>query len=162
MQPDFRFVMAHPAHVIAFGFGAGLMRFAPGTWGSMLAIPLTLWLLPAYGDLGFGIIIAGAFLVGVWAADITGRHLGVADHGGIVWDEVVAQMLVLWMLPSLSAAWITVGFVLFRIFDIIKLPPAKYFDTRWKNGLGVMMDDLAAGLHAVIALALIQRIGALL
>jgi phosphatidylglycerophosphatase A len=95
MQPDFRFVMAHPAHVIAFGFGVGLIRFAPGTWGSLLAIPLTLWLLPAYGDVGFGLIVLGAFLVGIWAADITGKRLGVPDHGGIVWDEVVAQMLVL-------------------------------------------------------------------
>jgi phosphatidylglycerophosphatase A len=154
--------MAHPAHVIAFGFGVGLIRFAPGTWGSLLAIPLTLWLLPAYGDVGFGLIVLGAFLVGIWAADITGKRLGVADHGGIVWDEVVAQMLVLWMLPTLSAPWIATGFVLFRVFDIIKLPPAKYFDTRWKSGLGVMMDDLAAGVHSVIALALIHRIGGLL
>ena len=154
--------MAHPAHVIAFGFGIGLIRFAPGTWGSMLAIPLTLWLLPAYGDLGFGLILLGAFLVGVWAADITGRRLGVADHGGIVWDEIVAQMLVLWLVPTLSAGWILIAFLLFRVFDIIKLPPAAYFDRRWKSGLGVMMDDLAAALHTVIVIALVQRIGMLL
>jgi phosphatidylglycerophosphatase A len=162
MKPDFRFVMAHPAHLIAFGFGVGLVRIIPGTWGSLLGIPLTLWLLPAYGDIGFGLIVAGAFAVGVWAADITGKRLGVADHRGIVWDEVVGQMLVLWLCPTLSMPWIVTGFVLFRIFDIIKLPPARYFDTHWKHGLGVMMDDLAAAVHSVIAIALIQRIGALL
>jgi len=118
---------AYTAH--DFGFGVGLVRIIPGTWGSLLGIPLTLWLLPAYGDIGFGLIVAGAFAVGVWAADITGKRLGVADHRGIVWDEVVGQMLVLWLCPTLSMPWIVTGFVLFRIFDIIKLPPARYFDT---------------------------------
>jgi len=162
VQPDFRFILAHPAHVIASGFGVGLLRFAPGTWGSLLAIPLTLWLLPAYGDVGLGLIVLGGFAVGVWASDITGKRLGVPDHGCIVWDEVIAQMLVLWMVPALTWPWILFGFILFRVFDVIKLPPAKYFDTKWKNGLGVMMDDIAAAFHSVIVLALVQRIGALL
>ena len=158
IRPGWRFVFGHPAHFIAFGFGSGLARFAPGTWGSLVAIPLTLWLLPAYGDVGFGLIILGALLLGFWVCDITGRRLGIADYGGIVWDEVVALMLVLWLLPSLTWLWIGVAFVLFRIFDIVKLPPARYFDRRWKNGVGVMMDDIAAALHTLIVLALAQRI----
>ena len=72
---------------------------APGTFGSLVGIPLTLWLLPAYGDLGFGLLILGAFAIGVWACDITGKRLGVTDYGGIVWDEVVAMMLILWFVP---------------------------------------------------------------
>jgi phosphatidylglycerophosphatase A len=154
---DWRFVTAHPAHFLAFGFGSGLAPFAPGTFGSLVAIPLTLWLLPAYGDLGYGLILAGAFVIGVWACEITGRRLGVADHGGIVWDEVVAMMLVLWMVP-LSPGWIVVAFLLFRLFDIIKLPPAKQIDANWKNGFGVMMDDIAAALHTLIILAILQRL----
>jgi phosphatidylglycerophosphatase A len=158
MRADWRFVFGHPAHFIAFGFGSGLAPFAPGTFGSMVGIPLTLWLLPAYGDVGFGLIVLGALMLGFWACDVTGRRLGIADYGGIVWDEVVAMMLVLWLLPSLTWIWIGIAFVLFRVFDIVKLPPARYFDTRWKNGVGVMMDDIAAAFHTLIVLALMQRI----
>jgi len=156
-RPDWRFVVSHPAHFIAFGFGAGMAPIVPGTFGTLVAIPLTLWLLPAYGDVGFGLIVLGAFLLGIWVCDIVGRRLGVADHSGIVWDEVVAMMLVMWLLPALTWGWIGLAFVLFRIFDIIKLPPARYFDTRWKNGMGVMMDDIAAAFHTVIVLALVKR-----
>ena len=158
-RADWRFMLAHPAHFIAFGFGSGLAPFTPGTFGSLVGIPLTLWLLPAYGDVGFGLIVLGGFVLGVWVSDITGRRLGVADHTAIVWDEVVAMMLVLWLLPSLTWFWIGVAFVLFRIFDIVKLPPARHFDTRWKNGFGVMMDDIAAAFHTLIVLALLQRFG---
>src|SRR5450759_1963133 len=140
---DWRFVLGHPAHFIAFGFGSGLAPVAPGTFGSLVGIPLTLWLLPAYGDVGFGLIIAGAFAIGVWACDITGKRLGITDYGGIVWDEVVAMMLILWIVP-LRPWWILLAFLLFRLFDIIKLPPARQFDAHWKIGLGVMLDDIAA------------------
>ncbi len=154
---DWRFVVAHPAHFIAFGFGSGLAPVAPGTFGSLVAIPLTLWLLPAYGDVGFGLIIAAAFILGVWVCDVTGRRLGITDYGGIVWDEVVAMMLVLWFVP-LRPWWILLAFLLFRLFDIIKLPPAGYFDQRWKNGLGVMLDDIAAAVHTLIVLAILRRL----
>jgi phosphatidylglycerophosphatase A len=157
LRPDWKFVVSHPAHFIATGFGSGMAPFTPGTFGSLVGIPLTLWLLPAYGDVAFGLIVLGAFALGVWVCDITGRRLGVPDHGAIVWDEVVAMMLVLWLVPSLTWGWIGAAFVLFRIFDIIKLPPARHFDTKWKNGVGVMMDDIAAAFHTVIVLALIQR-----
>lgn len=154
---DWRFVTGHPAHFIAFGFGSGLAPFAPGTFGSLVGIPLALWLLPAYGDLGYGLILAGFFAIGVWACAIAGRNLGVVDHGGIVWDEVVAMMLVLWLVPH-TFWWVLAAFLLFRLFDIIKLPPAKQIDASWKNGFGVMMDDIAAALHALIVLAILQRI----
>lgn len=130
---------------------------APGTFGSLVGIPLTWWLLPAYGDVGFGLIIAGAFAIGVWACDITGKRLGITDYGGIVWDEVVAMMLILWIVP-LRPWWILLAFLLFRLFDIIKLPPARQLDAHWKSGLGVMLDDIAAAVHTLIVLALLQRI----
>ena len=126
MRADWRFVVSHPAHFIAFGFGSGLSPFAPGTFGSLVAIPLTFWLLPAYGDTGCFLILLGAFALGVWVCDITGKRLGITDYGGIVWDEVVAMMLVLWLLPALTWMWVGFGFVMFRIFDIIKLPPAGH------------------------------------
>lgn len=154
---DWRFVFGHPAHFLAFGFGSGLAPVAPGTFGSLVGIPLTLWLLPAYGDVGFGLIIAGAFAIGVWACDITGKRLGITDYGGIVWDEVVAMMLILWLVP-LRPWWILLAFLLFRLFDIIKLPPARQIDAHWKSGLGVMLDDIAAAVHTLIVLALLQRI----
>jgi len=157
-RANFRFVVSHPAHFIAFGFGSGLAPFAPGTFGSLVGIPLTLWLLPAYGDVGFGLIILGGFALGVWACDITGRRLGIADYGGIVWDEVVAMMLVLWLVPVLNWQWILLGFLLFRFFDIVKLPPARHFDARWKNGFGVMLDDIAAAFHTILVLALVRKL----
>jgi phosphatidylglycerophosphatase A len=154
---DWRFVCGHPAHFIAFGFGSGLAPVAPGTFGSLVGIPLTLWLLPAYGDLGFGLIVAGAFLIGVWACDLTGKRLGVTDYGGLVWDEIVAMMLILWFVP-LRPWWILGAFLLFRLFDIIKLPPARQIDAHWKSGLGVMLDDIAAAVHTLIVLAIVKRI----
>src|SRR6187401_3167220 len=81
-RPDWRFVFGHPAHFIAFGFGSGMAPIVPGTFGTLVAIPLTLWLLPAYGDVGFGLIVLGGFALGVWVCDIVGRRLGVADHSG--------------------------------------------------------------------------------
>src|SRR6185295_18958155 len=118
-RADLRFVVAHPAHFIAFGFGSGLAPVAPGTFGSLVGIPITLWLLPAYGDIGFGFIVLGAFVLGVWVCDITGKRLGIADYGGIVGDEIVAMMLILWLVPALTWGWITIPFLLFRVFDIV-------------------------------------------
>ena len=163
-RADLAFVFGHPAHFIAFGFGSGLAPIAPGTWGSLVGIPLTLWLLPAYGDVGFGLIIVGAFVLGVWVCDITGRRLGIADYGGIVWDEVVAMMLVLWLLPALTWGWILAAFVLFRIFDAAKPGPVAWADALfkvrrghaigWAQGFGILFDDLVAALCTLFVIAL--------
>jgi phosphatidylglycerophosphatase A len=151
-KANLRFVLRHPAHFIAFGFGSGLAPIAPGTFGSLVAMPIAWWLLPWTGDAIYACVVAVAFAIGVWACDVTGRALGIADYGGIVWDEVVAMLLVLWMVP-MTIAWYVAAFLLFRVFDIIKLPPANYFDRHWKHGLGVMMDDIAAAGHTAIVLA---------
>lgn len=97
--------------------------------------------------------MAGAFLLGIWACEETGRDLGVADHGGMVWDEVAAFWLVLLVLPG---GWIeqAVAFALFRAFDIVKPPPIRHFDARLKSGFGVMFDDLLAAAYTLLVLAL--------
>jgi len=96
-------------------------------------------------------LLAAAFLLGIWVCARTGRALGVADHGGIVWDEIVAYALVLLFTPA-GGLWIVLAFALFRLFDILKPWPIRFFDTRLKNGFGVMFDDLLAAGYAILAL----------
>ena len=155
-RPTLRFTVAHPAHWIAFGFGAGLSPWAPGTAGTLLGW-LMAWLA---GDalatpLGLA-VIAVLFALGVWVCDVTGRHLGIADHGAMVWDEVVAFLLVLAIVP-MSFAWQLAAFVLFRIFDIAKPPPIRWLEGRFKGGFGVMVDDLLAAGYTLLVLAAAQR-----
>ncbi|MBY0267035.1 MAG: phosphatidylglycerophosphatase A, partial [Burkholderiales bacterium] len=97
--PGFRFLFRHPAHFIAFGGGAGLAPVAPGTFGTLLALPLFHWLAPLLDGWSFLVLVVALFWLGVWASSVTGRALGVADHGGMVWDETVAFLLVLFFVP---------------------------------------------------------------
>jgi len=145
----------HPAHIIAFGAGAGLAPVAPGTVGTLVAFPLY-YVLARYctGEVIL-LILAAAFALGVWACATTGRALGVADHGAMVWDEVVAFALVLVFTPA-GWAWQAGAFVLFRLFDITKPPPIRHFDRTLKNGFGVMFDDLLAAFYTLLVLALIK------
>jgi phosphatidylglycerophosphatase A len=154
LQPDLRFLLAHPAHLIALGFGSGLAPKAPGTVGTVLGLPL-FWAITAIApDLPNQLIlIAAGFLLGIWACARTGRALGVADHGGMVWDEIVAFALVLLFTPA-GWMWAGIAFLLFRFFDIIKPWPIRFFDTRLKNGFGVMFDDLLAAGYAIACLQL--------
>jgi phosphatidylglycerophosphatase A len=155
--PSWGFVCAHPAHWIAFGGGAGLAPFAPGTFGTLLAIPLYM-LMVAYLDAPLFLAATTAlFALGVWACGVTGRALGVADHGGMVWDEAVAFLLVLFFTPAVLA-WQAVAFVLFRVFDILKPAPIRYFDRTVKGGFGVMFDDLLAAGYTLLVLALAKII----
>ena len=155
-RPDVRFLLAHPAHLVAFGLGSGLAPKAPGTVGTLLGIPLYWAIVAVAPDLPNRIILViAAFLFGVWACARAGRALGVADHGGIVWDEIVAFALVLLFTPA-GAAWMGAAFVLFRIFDIAKPWPIRLADRRLKNGFGVMFDDLLAALYAIAALKGLQ------
>jgi phosphatidylglycerophosphatase A len=156
LQPDFKFVFAHPAHLIAFGFGSGLVPKAPGTAGTLLGLPL-FWLIVAVApDLPNQIILLiAAFLLGIWACGRTGRALGVADHGGMVWDEIAAFALVLVFTPA-GWLWIALAFALFRLFDILKPWPIRLADTHVKGGFGVMFDDLLAALYAIAAIKGLQ------
>jgi len=155
--PSWGFVHAHPAYWIAFGGGAGLAPFAPGTFGTLLAIPLYL-LMMAYLDAQWYLSVTIAlFALGVWACGVTGRALGAADHGGMVWDETVAFLLVLFFTPAVLM-WQAAAFVLFRVFDILKPAPIRYFDRTVKGGFGVMFDDLLAAGYTLLALALAKTV----
>jgi phosphatidylglycerophosphatase A len=157
LPPRASFVFSHPAHVIAFGFGLGLAPIMPGSFGTLLAFPLW-WAIRGYGSpLQVFAVIALLFVAGIWICDIAGRHLGIADHGGIVWDEVVAFTLVLALVPN-EAGWQLAGFLLFRVFDIVKPPPIRDIEARLHGGLGVMVDDLLAAGYALLLLALIKRL----
>jgi len=154
--PTSRFLVEHPAHFIALGFGAGLAPRAPGTFGTLVAIPLAVALRTYASDTTFLAVIVVLGVAGVWAAEVTGRALGVPDHGAIVIDEVVAFLLALWFV-GIEPLRIAVAFVLFRVFDIVKPPPIRQLDAALKNGVGVMLDDLVAAGYTLLAFALWQR-----
>jgi phosphatidylglycerophosphatase A len=157
LRPSWRFVLSRPAHLIAFGFGTGLVPVAPGTFGTLLAFPL-FWLFRSQTDpLEFMLAIVVLFALGIWACEVTGRALGAPDHGGMVWDETVAFLLVLFFAPA-SPPWQAAAFLLFRLFDILKPPPIGYYDRTFKSGFGVMLDDLVAAFYTLIVLAVATRL----
>ena len=156
MRPDKKFLLSHPAHLLAFGFGAGLMPKAPGTWGTLVALPI--FAVVRLG--GTSAVIAAAvlfFVVGVWASGVAGRALGVADHGGIVIDEIAAFLLVLACTPD-SVAWWVIAFLLFRVFDIVKPWPIRWADRTLKGGFGVMFDDVLAAGYAIGGILLLRSL----
>lgn len=156
-RPSWRFVSSHPAHFIAFGGGIGLIPFAPGTFGTLLALPLFHLLQPLLAPWTFLGLILALFWLGAWACAVTGRALGAADHGGMVWDEVVAFLLVLFFVP-VDGYWQGFAFLLFRLFDIFKPPPIRYYDRTLKNGFGVMWDDLIAAAYALLVIAVVYSL----
>jgi phosphatidylglycerophosphatase A len=155
-RPQPRFAFSHPAHVVAFGFGAGLSPFAPGTAGTLVAFPIWWAIGPAFSAPVLLGVLALLFLVGVWACGVTGRHLGIADHGAMCWDEVVAFLLVLAVAPQ-EPAWQAAAFFLFRAFDVVKPPPIRQLERRMKGGFGVMFDDILAAGYTLLVLALARR-----
>lgn len=156
-RPTLRFVLSNPAHFIAFGFGVGLARPGPGTFGTILAFPIFYGLSELMPDRALLACIGASILIGAWVCDVTGRHLGIHDHGGMVWDEIAAFMLVLFFIPP-QPLWQAFAFLLFRVFDIVKPPPIRRLDQRIRNGFGVMLDDLVAAFYALLCLAVWQRI----
>jgi phosphatidylglycerophosphatase A len=151
-RPSAGFVFSHPAHFVAFGFGVGLAPAAPGTFGTLLALPMYVYLSPRLAEHAFLWLLTGMFVVGIWACEITGRRLGVHDHGGMVWDETTAFLAVLFFTPA-SPGWQASAFVLFRLFDIVKPMPIRHVDRSIRNGLGVMFDDLIAAFYTLLCLA---------
>ena len=149
VQPTFAWMRQRLSRIIAFGFGSGLMKPAPGTWGTLAAWLLWQPISMIGSPIAIGVFLLAAFGVGVWACDRVGRELGSPDYGGMVWDEFVAFWAVLWLIPDTVMAQ-AFGFLLFRLFDILKPPPIAWFDRRFKNGLGVMWDDIVAMFYAVL------------
>ena len=158
-RPDAKFLLAHPAHFIALGFGSGLSPIAPGTAGTLWAwlaySVLQRWLTPAE----MGALIAVSVLVGWWACTVTARAMRVMDPGSIVWDEVVAFWLVLWLIMPTDLTGQVVAFVLFRFFDAVKPGPVAWADQHFKGfnargGFGIVLDDLVAAFCTLLVLAL--------
>jgi phosphatidylglycerophosphatase A len=145
-----------PAHFIAFGFGSGLAPKAPGTVGTLVAIPLYLLLvqLPWAGYMG---AVLGSILLGIWACGVSARKLGVHDHNGIVWDEFAGFLLTMALMAPVLANVIA-GFLLFRFFDIVKPWPIRWLDGHVHGGVGIMADDLLAAVYAALCLLLLARI----
>ena len=157
LRPGFRFVFSHPAHFVAFGFGAGLSPFAPGTAGTLVGFPI-FWLVgPRYSPWEMLVLVAVLFGIGVWACGVTGRNLGISDHGGMCWDEIVAFLLILEIAPD-GPYWQLAAFFLFRIFDVVKPSPIRELEKRMKGGFGVMFDDILAAGYTLLALAIIKRL----
>lgn len=150
-----RALLATPAGWLACGFGSGLAPVAQGTFGSLAALlPWLLLLRELSLPLYLAVLLIG-FGIGVWACNVAGRALGVDDHRSLVWDEFVGQWIALLPLLVLPVSWwaIAVGFVLFRLFDVWKPWPIRWLDRRVKGGLGVMIDDVVAGIIAAAVLA---------
>ncbi|WP_246499415.1 phosphatidylglycerophosphatase A family protein [Thiothrix unzii] len=145
-----RTVLTSPVHFLAFGFGSGLSPKAPGTMGTLAAIPLYLLLmnLPLTSYLLAVLLISVA---GIWICGESSRRLGVHDHGGIVWDEFAGFLLTMTAAPQ-GWAWIVLGFALFRLFDIWKPWPVRVADRQLHGGLGIMLDDILAGIYAWLVL----------
>ena len=151
-----RALLASPAGWIACGFGSGLVPKAQGTFGSAAAI-LPWLLLRALSLPAYLLVVLAVFALGVWACNVAGRLLGVDDHRSLVIDEFVGQWIAL--LPALFAPWwiVLAGFVLFRLFDVWKPWPIGWLDRRLKSGMGVMVDDVVAGVFAALALAALMH-----
>ena len=143
-------VWRNPIHFIAFGFGSGASPYAPGTVGTLAAIPFFLLLqyLPWFNYL---LVILVAFVWGISLCGRAAKDIGVHDHSGIVWDEIVGFWVAMFLAPS-GWLWILIGFVLFRVFDILKPWPIGVLDRQVSGGLGIMLDDLVAGVYALACL----------
>ena len=161
VQASFSWILKSPHRFLAFGFGSGLLRPAPGTWGTLLA--LFLWFPLSYvlqNDWLMGGFLLLCFFYGIYCSQKVCDELGVEDHGGIVWDEWVAFWLVLFVTMPVAgdSFWYLIYFVLFRIFDIIKPWPIKYFERQFQNGFGVMFDDIIGAIYVLFSVAVIVRL----
>ena len=154
-----RFLLAHPAHFIALGFGSGLSPVAPGTAGTLWAWLAFLVLQPQMTTAQMGGLIAVSTLVGWWACTVTAKNMAVLDPGSIVWDEVVAFWLVLWLIMPTGFTGQIAAFVLFRFFDTIKPGPIGWADQKFKGfgargGFGILFDDFVAAFCTLLVIAL--------
>ena len=158
-KPDFTWLKQRPLCFLAFGFGSGLAPVAPGTFGTLPALPIAfvLYLLDVTGW-WLAVLCVVLFFWGVRICSHTERELGIQDYGGIVWDEIVAMLLVLAFVPFRWKWWLA-AFVLFRVFDAVKPWPIKWFDARIHGGLGIMLDDIIAAFFTLFVLNAVMWIG---
>ncbi len=157
-RPTLRFMLSHPAHVVALGFGAGLAPVAPGTVGTLWAWAAYLALNRWLGPLGVGAVIAASLAIGWWACTVTALHMRVLDPGHIVWDEVIAFWIVLWLVMPAGFWGQAAAFLLFRFFDAAKPGPVGWADDLfhgfgWRGGFGIIFDDLVAAFCTLLVIA---------
>ena len=143
-------LLRHPVHFLSLGFGSGLSPFAPGTAGTLAAIPL-FWLLAPLSVWIYLLVVAVLFIVGVYLCQVTTDRLGSHDHSAIVWDEVVGYLLTMTAVPF-DWRWVVAGFFLFRLFDVWKPWPVRALDRSVGGGLGIMLDDIGAAVYAALSL----------
>lgn len=154
MKTDVKTVLSNPIHFLAFGFGSGLSPIAPGTVGTLAVIPIYL-LFVSFGWVFYLIATLFVILLGIWLCGQSAEQLGVHDHSGIVWDEFAGYLITMLFAPQ-GWQWILLGFLLFRLFDIWKPYPIHIVDQRVGGGFGIMLDDILAGIYALIVLQLIH------
>lgn len=145
-------LLRKPVHFLAFGFGTGLAPKAPGTVGTLAALPFylcMLWL--GLSAAQYALLVVLLFFLGVWLCHKTAAELAVHDHPGIVWDEIVGYLITLYLVPP-SVLWVLLGFALFRLFDIWKPYPIRWLDRQVGGGWGIMLDDVLAGVYAWLLL----------
>ncbi len=146
-------LLLNPVHLLAVGFGSGLSPKAPGTAGTLVAIPLFL-LVADLPLIWYMAIVVIGFLLGIYLCEATSKALGVHDHSGIVWDEIIGFFITMTLVP-LTWYWLLAGFLLFRFFDIVKPWPIRQADKNLHGGFGIMFDDVLAGLYALGCLHLL-------
>jgi phosphatidylglycerophosphatase A len=159
VRPSAAFMLSHPAHAIALGFGSGLSPRAPGTVGSLWGWLSWLVIHQQFSTSTQAWIIAAALLVGWWACTVTARHMAVSDPGAIVWDEIVAMWLILFLIMPTGWEWQLAAFALFRFFDAVKPGPVAWADRMfkgfgWRGGWGIVWDDLVAAFCTLLVIAL--------
>ncbi|STO54046.1 phosphatidylglycerophosphatase [Canicola haemoglobinophilus] len=155
-NPLSRISLTNPIHFLALGLGSGLIRPAPGTWGTLAGLIVGWLLLQVMSAFSFAIITALCFLLGCYLCQKTADDMGVHDHGSIVWDEFVGIFIVLLAIPDLSLLWCSIAFITFRFFDILKPYPIRYFDHKLESGFGIMLDDVLAAMYAVISVFILR------
>jgi phosphatidylglycerophosphatase A len=163
-RPGWRFLLSHPAHLVALGFGSGVSPVAPGTAGTLWAWLVYALLLRPLDDGVVAAILVAATLLGWWACTVTARDLAQADPSSVVWDEVVAFWLVLWLVTPATLTMQAIAFLLFRVFDAAKPGPVAWADQRfkrrrgapigWGQGFGILLDDFVAALCTLLVIAL--------
>ena len=146
-------LLRHPVHLLSFGFGSGYAPFAPGTFGTLVAVPVFMW-LSQFSTVQYVVIVAVMFTAGIWFCNQTSQTLGVHDHKAIVWDEIVGYLITMLLI---TPSWLNIcaGFALFRLFDIWKPWPINLLDKNVHGGLGIMLDDVLAGFFAWLVLQLV-------
>jgi phosphatidylglycerophosphatase A len=149
MQPTAR-LLRNPVHLLSLGFGSGLAAKAPGTFGTLAAVPLYLLLSDVSLPIYLAVVVLGA-LLGIWLCGYTAHRLGEHDHPSIVWDEFVGYFITMIAAPA-GWSWLLLGFLLFRLFDILKPWPIRWVDRHVHGGFGIMLDDVLAGAMAWLVL----------